>query len=343
MRDAWDGLFSQTPHRAFYNDWRWHAAIARHLIGDGLYYLEILDGARPVAIVPLQAFTRTESGVAIRYLSHPTHPHLTLFDVLVDWQYLDAPVLESAVRWLQRHAHLRWHRLRLSHFTSRSNLHALCRAEAAVILGIGRCYYAAGPALGASAKQIRNARRLKARARERFGTVETAFVRDRDALCGAVDDFMRAEASGWKGEKGTAVSFDPRVAAFYRELMAAFAATGQARVAVLRFGGDVAAAHLLITSDDTAYVLKIAYDSRYNGAGAGSILLADLLEHGAGRFAELNLLTAPAWADRWHFNSEPVCSAGWYNATATGAALGYMKRLSDSFLRRRGRQPSERR
>ena len=48
---------------------------------------------------------------------------------------------------------------------------------------------------------------------------------------GAVEDFLRLEAAGWKGAQGTALAADPKRAAFARETLGGFAARGRLQIA----------------------------------------------------------------------------------------------------------------
>jgi CelD/BcsL family acetyltransferase involved in cellulose biosynthesis len=334
LRRAWSELFSATLNRAFYNDWRWHAAIARHLVTKNLYYLQVLDGNRLIAVFPLQCFHRKTRGLTIHNLSQPTHPHIVLADVVIHSDYLDAPLLRLVRRYLREQSAMRWQRAHLSRFTARSNLWRLCRAEKAAIKAVRRsCYVERVGGAGtfcASAKQLRNTRRLETKARTLFGDVEIETVRDSGGLLEAFERFIRIEASGWKSQEGTgsAIISQPSLLEFYRDLLASFGETGQARISLLRMGDGYAASQLALQANGAINLLKIGHDESYGAVGPGNILILHMLEHGHDGCSEINLLTAPRWAERWHFSYEPMFKLDFYNTTVRSTILRCLVSLS---------------
>jgi CelD/BcsL family acetyltransferase involved in cellulose biosynthesis len=75
-----------------------------------------------------------------------------------------------------------------------------------------------------------------------------------------LDEFLRLEASGWKGESATALAADPAHAAFFHELCASFAAQGRLQMLTMKVGERVVAMKCNIAAGDTLFCFKIGHD-----------------------------------------------------------------------------------
>ncbi|MCL2636112.1 MAG: GNAT family N-acetyltransferase, partial [Betaproteobacteria bacterium] len=93
-----------------------------------------------------------------------------------------------------------------------------------------------------------------------------------------VGRFGELESAGWKGKAGTAVAIDNVQGRFYAEVMASFAATGQAEVLELSIGDRLAASRLLIGNERLLVFLKTAYDETLSRFAPGRLLLYRLLQ-----------------------------------------------------------------
>ncbi|MBL9085724.1 MAG: GNAT family N-acetyltransferase, partial [Planctomycetia bacterium] len=122
-----------------------------------------------------------------------------------------------------------------------------------------------------------------------------------DASPATLDRFLALEAAGWKGRAGTAISLDPRLTAFYRELVAGFAARGRLEWHTLEIAGAPAAMHLGVRTAGALVLLKIAYDERHARLGPGNLLFERVLEREfeAGTAVEVNCTTDMAWHRNW--------------------------------------------
>lgn len=76
-------------------------------------------------------------------------------------------------------------------------------------------------------------------------------------------DFLRIEASGWKGEAGTALACSESTESFYRDLIQRSAAQGKARFLALKMEGEPIAMISDIQSQATVYCYKTAYDDSF--------------------------------------------------------------------------------
>jgi CelD/BcsL family acetyltransferase involved in cellulose biosynthesis len=103
-------------------------------------------------------------------------------------------------------------------------------------------------------------------------------VHDRSGDHEAIEDFMRAEAAGWKGRTGTAFARGPEYADFFRQVCARFAAAGRLQLLVLSAAGADVAWKVNFVAGDTVYCFKIAYEERFARYSPGVQLELDFVE-----------------------------------------------------------------
>jgi CelD/BcsL family acetyltransferase involved in cellulose biosynthesis len=94
-----------------------------------------------------------------------------------------------------------------------------------------------------------------------------------------LDEGFRVEASGWKGENGTAIDSSADTRRFYGSVARWAAARGWLRLAFLRLTGDPIAFEFMLESQGVAYDIKSGYDETFRYYGPGKLLACDILEH----------------------------------------------------------------
>lgn len=92
----------------------------------------------------------------------------------------------------------------------------------------------------------------------------------------ALEDFMKLEAAGWKGKRGTALGAQQGLSRFIKEAARKLAPQGKFEVATLTRGADVIASGLVVRDGERAYFFKIAYDERLAKCSPGVQLTLDL-------------------------------------------------------------------
>lgn len=97
------------------------------------------------------------------------------------------------------------------------------------------------------------------------------------AMADGVRRFGELEIKGWKGAAGTAVSIDNVQGRFYAEVLANFAANGEAKIYELNISGQLAASRLFIGNEHMLVSLKISYDEALARYAPGWLLLEGLL------------------------------------------------------------------
>jgi CelD/BcsL family acetyltransferase involved in cellulose biosynthesis len=90
--------------------------------------------------------------------------------------------------------------------------------------------------------------------------------------------FFRVEASGWKGEQGTAIACHPTATRFYEELAAEAAAQGWLRLYLLYLDGHCLAANFALCIGRIIYSEKIGFDHAWSRFSPGHVLRRLTLE-----------------------------------------------------------------
>lgn len=115
------------------------------------------------------------------------------------------------------------------------------------------------------------------RSMRKYGAL--SFRRERGfAARDRLPDFLALEASGWKGEAGSALARIPADTAYIQALVAEFAAIDRLQIDSLLLDGAPIAMGLLIENAGTRHFLKIAYDERHARLSPGRALTIAMLQ-----------------------------------------------------------------
>jgi hypothetical protein len=131
-------------------------------------------------------------------------------------------------------------------------------------------------ALGA--KKLKELRRQRHRLAE-HGEVSFEVARTPDQVARALETFLVLEASGWKGQRGTALTQDDGDAAFIRRAVTALAEHRQCEIVTLRAGDTPVAAAIVPRHLDRAFYFKLGVDERFAKFSPGVQLTLDLTRH----------------------------------------------------------------
>lgn len=115
----------------------------------------------------------------------------------------------------------------------------------------------------------RKRRRLEDELGDSLQTVDRAEDR------GAVEEFLRLEASGWKGRRGTALASLNRDADFFRAVCASFRRMGRLHLLSLQAGRRSVAMACNLRAGEGVFCIKIAYDERWRRHSPGAQLVLD--------------------------------------------------------------------
>jgi CelD/BcsL family acetyltransferase involved in cellulose biosynthesis len=166
-------------------------------------------------------------------------------------------------------------------------------------------------ALGA--KKLKELRRQRHRLAE-HGAVRFEVARSPDEIITAVETFLKLEASGWKGARGTALLQNDGDASFVRQATVALAATGQCEIIALHAGGIPVAAGIVLRHQDRAFFFKIGVDERFAKFSPGVQLTLGLTRH---LCADPSIASADSTATPDH----PMINPIWRGRFAIGDVL----------------------
>jgi hypothetical protein len=104
----------------------------------------------------------------------------------------------------------------------------------------------------------------------------------------ALDVFLKIEAGGWKGKRGTALACNPSDESFAKLAFGAKTGQSNSRIDLLLLNEVPIAAGVTIFSGRTGFTVKSAYDEKYAPYSAGLLLEVEVLKS----------FLSEAWADR---------------------------------------------
>lgn len=126
----------------------------------------------------------------------------------------------------------------------------------------------------------RNLRRRLRNAEKQFGKVEyRVFDGNEEQLESFVLQGLELEARGWKGKQGSAILKNPNVKQFYLDIAHAFFKRDQLHLGALFFGERLVAFNFSIITNQTFYLLKVAYDEEVSKFSPGQIMIYFLLQN----------------------------------------------------------------
>ena len=117
----------------------------------------------------------------------------------------------------------------------------------------------------------RKRRRLEERGKVTFETHDQG-----EGLDKAIDEFLRIEAGGWKGERGTALACSVNSKEFaYRVFKGGVA--GHCRADVLILNKETIAVAIMVKAGRTGFTVKNSYDEKYSAFSPGLLLEIEII------------------------------------------------------------------
>jgi CelD/BcsL family acetyltransferase involved in cellulose biosynthesis len=167
-------------------------------------------------------------------------------------------------------------------------------------------------------KKLKELRRQRHRLAE-HGAIRFDVARTREDVAAALEIFMRLEASGWKGKRGTALIQDDGDAAFIRRGAPALAETEQCEIVTLHAGITPVAAGIVLRHQDRAFFFKLGIDEQFAKFSPGVQLTLELTRH---LCADPAIATADSTASADH----PMINPIWRSRFAIGDVLIPLRR-----------------
>jgi hypothetical protein len=155
-------------------------------------------------------------------------------------------------------------------------------------------------ALGA--RKLKELRRQRRRLAD-HGPVSFDVARTPEEVGSALETFLTLEASGWKGERGTALLQRAGDSRFVRTAAPMLAKTGGCEIVSLRAGATPVAAAIVVRHQNRAFYFKIGIDEAFAKFSPGVQLTLDLTRH---LCADPFIATADSTANAGHTMIEPI-------------------------------------
>jgi hypothetical protein len=195
---------------------------------------------------------------------------------------------------------------------------------------------------GLGAKKLKELRRQRHRLAE-HGGVSFEVAHTPGDVAPALETFLNLEASGWKAQRGTALTQDEGDAAFIRRAVTALANNRQCEIVTLRAGATPVAAAIVLRHLDRAFYFKLGVDERFAKFSPGVQLTLDVTRH-------LCADPAIAMVDSMAAPDHPMINPIWRGRLAIGDVLIPLRRNDPTFalihaalmLRQRIRGPARR-
>jgi CelD/BcsL family acetyltransferase involved in cellulose biosynthesis len=184
---------------------------------------------------------------------------------------------------------------------------------------------------------------LRQNLRKQQKKLETSGIQTRLECLTTVEDVVpalahygRLEASGWKGNEGTAIAPGHPQYAFYLAMLQNFCRQGRARLYQYRFNNEVVAMDLCILCGDRIVILKTAYDEAHKAVSPSTLmrqqqfeqLFADAAAGGALRRIEF-YGKVMEWHTRWTAHTRQIYHGTRYR-------WGWIQSLHRALARRQG-------
>jgi CelD/BcsL family acetyltransferase involved in cellulose biosynthesis len=166
---------------------------------------------------------------------------------------------------------------------------------------------------GLSGKKLKELRRQRQRLAE-HGEVKLDIARSPQQVAAALETFLKLEAGGWKGGRGTALAQVEGDAAFIRRATRALAENGQCQIVTLRAGDTPVASGIVLRHQTRAFFFKIGVDERFAKYSPGVQLTLDLTRH---LCADPKIASADSTASPDH----PMINPIWRGRFAIGDVL----------------------
>ena len=115
-------------------------------------------------------------------------------------------------------------------------------------------------------------------------------IRPGDDVGRWIDEFLRIEASGWKGERGSALASSERDRRYFTEIVISAFRRGRLLMLGLDFDGHPIARRCAFLAGEGSFAFKTAYDEEFADFSPGAMLEMDSIR-------QLHALPGVRWMD----------------------------------------------
>jgi CelD/BcsL family acetyltransferase involved in cellulose biosynthesis len=326
-RGGWSALYASLPRRRFFHHPVYVDAALRSVLEhlkDRATVLEV-PGLAALPLVPGSG--EAEEVPGLRILEHPHHVAIDLQDGLLMPKGLDTT--RRLLEGLDRAGRRGWDLLWIPRVPAESPLLQALRRIAPPHLLIREVTESKSVSLKGGYEGVKSRIRSKFLVNERrkmkrlseMGRVEHQIHFPKERGDPAFLEFLRLEASGWKGQAASALIDSPKMRLFFELLLEGFGRESACRIDHLLLDGVSIASQFSLIADKTISLIKIGYDESKHQVGPGGLLLHETLRT-AGTpkdgLEELSFVTGAKWNDSWGARAQGVFEIRLYNTTPLG-------------------------
>ena len=163
------------------------------------------------------------------------------------------------------------------------------------------------------------------------GRLEYVVARQPEDVRLKMEEFLALEATGWKGQKRSALINARYRAAFAREAITNLAEIDAVRIHSIEFEGKAIASLIVFVMAGEAYTWKTAYDETFSRHSPGKLLMVKLTEW---HLDDANILRSDSCAVPDH----PIMSRFWKEREEMGTLVIGLARNSDRDVRQAAAQ-----
>lgn len=187
-----------------------------------------------------------------------------------------------------------------------------------------------------SSRRRYDLRRARSRAEERGPVTVRIFCPKEDEIAAGMDEFVRIEATGWKGRLGSSLKQQPAMRRFFEQYALYASQSGVFRFAFLDVAGTPIATQLAAIYADRFWVFKIGYDEAWSRCSPGWQLLGETIKYAfEQQLASYEFLGSDeAWLHGWITERRGYRTISYYPLTwqgLYGLAVDTIGRLKSRF------------
>jgi hypothetical protein len=137
---------------------------------------------------------------------------------------------------------------------------------------------------------LRRRLRRKEKRLSESGRVEHLVMQPQDDIRRWIDEFLQIEASGWKGQRGTALACSESERRYFAEIAISAFRRGRLLMLGLNFNGRPIARRCAFVAGEGSFAFKTAYDEEFADFSPGTMLEMDSIQ-------QLRALPGVLWMD----------------------------------------------
>jgi len=347
----WSALLDRIPNVRFNHFPEWYRAYLSPLVSDGerVWFVAAYRCGKLCAVFPLRFQDHSVGILRPRILGTLDDGQMQLSDFIFAQTPENEGLLDELTCWLRIHKFQPWEELRLRKVSDQSSISYAARARlpkaTAVLLHDHSAYFPTDGTYEQATRMMTAKYKSNLRRRNRIATeiapLTHRIYRRGDELDEGFQTFLDVEASGWKGESGTATAIrcQPSYLSFYEALVREFKARDRCVVNILWHGERAVAGQFCLHVGKTLSILKVGFSENHAIFAPGMLLLERALQEAcdAPTVAILDLVNDPAWAASFRpcrVGVRSYCAPNW-SAPGLMVHLGLLtKRACENILRR---------